>query len=127
MLREVAESISEPALAKPQSVKLQKYTTTPFKGDYKDWIHFWNKFSVEVDGSIISKVRKFNYLLELVKGKYTEDILRLPHTEEGYDEAKKILSDIYGKDIKFHKQLIKEIEILDPITRILKLKSIHEF
>ena len=80
-----------------------------------------------MDGSTISKVRKFNHLLELVKGKYTEDILRLPHTEEGYDEAKKILSNIYGKNIKFHKQLIKEIEILDPITRILKLKSIHEF
>ena len=106
---------------------LREVATTPFKGDYKDWIHFWNKFSVEVDGSTISKVRKFNYLLELVKGKYTEDILRLPLKEEGYDEAKKILSDIYGKDINFHKQLIKEIEILDPITRIFKLKSIHEF
>ena len=93
-LREVAESISAPALVKPQSVKLQKYTITSFKGDYKDWIHFWNKFSVEVHESVISKVRKFNYLLELVKGKHTEDILRLPNTEEGYDEAKKILNDI---------------------------------
>ena len=126
-LRQVRESISVPASVKPQSVKLQKYTITPLKGDYKDWICFWNQFSVEVDGSAISKISKFNYLLELVKGKPGEDILGLPHTEDGYDEAKKILNDIYGKDIKVHKQLIKEIESLHPVTSIHKLKSIHEF
>ena len=39
----------------------------------------------------------------------------------------KILNDIYGKDIKVHKQLIKEIESLHLMTSIHKLKSIHEF
>ena len=63
----------------------------------------------------------------MVKGKPREDILGLPHTEEGCDEAKKILNDIYGKDVKVHKQLINEIESLQPITNIHKLKSIHEF
>ena len=94
----ISTSISE-------SVKSQKYTITPFKGDYKDWIRFWNQFSSK--GNI--------------------DILGLPHTEDGYDEAKKILNGIYGKDIKVHKQLIKEIESLQPITRIHKRKSIQEF
>ena len=126
-LRQDRESISAPASAKPQSVKLQKYSITPFKGDYKDWIRFWNQFSVEVDGSAILKISKFNYLLELVKGKPREDILGLPHTEDGYDETKKILNDIYGKDIKVHKQLIKEVENLHPITSIHKLISIPEF
>ena len=74
-LRQVRESISVPASVKPQSVKLQKYTITPLKGDYKDWICFWNQFSVEVDGSAISKISKFNYLLQLIKGKPREDIL----------------------------------------------------
>ena len=74
-LRLVRESISAPASVKPQSVELQKYTITPFKGDYKDWIRFWNQFSVEVDGSAISKISKFNYLLQLIKGKPREDIL----------------------------------------------------
>ena len=78
-LRLVRESISAPASVKPQSVELQKYRITPFKGDYKDWIRFWNQFSVEVDGSAISKISKFNYLLQLVKGKPREDILGLPH------------------------------------------------
>ena len=61
------------------------------------------------------------------KGKPRDDILGLPHMEDGYIEAKKILNNICGKDIKVHKQLIKEIESLHPITSIHKLKSIHEF
>ena len=125
-MRQDRKSISVPASAKPQSVKLQKYTITPFKGDYKDWICFWNQLSAEVDGSVISKISKFNYLLELVKGKPREDTLGLPHTEDGYDEPKKILSDTYGKDIKVHKQFTKEIESMHPVTNIHKLKSIHE-
>ena len=99
-LQQDRESTSAPASVKPQSVKLQRYTITPFMGDYKNWIRFWNQFLVEVDGSAISKISRFIYLLELelAKVKPREVILGLPHTEDGYDEAKKkkILSDIYG-------------------------------
>ena len=38
-------------------------------GDYKDWLRFGNQFTVELDGSVISEVSKFNYVLELVRGK----------------------------------------------------------
>ena len=110
-----------------QSVKLQKYTITPFTSDYKDWLRFWNQFTVEVDGSSIVEISKFNYLLELVKGKPKDDILGLPHTDEGYQEAKCILVETYGKDIKVHKALIKELEELPAITSIHKLLSVHEF
>ena len=34
-----------------QSVKLQRYTITPFSGDYKDWLRLSNQFTVEVDQS----------------------------------------------------------------------------
>ncbi|XP_028413677.1 uncharacterized protein LOC114536534 [Dendronephthya gigantea] len=110
-----------------QSVKLQKYTITPFTGDFKDWTRFWNQFSVEVDGSSISEISKFNYLLELTKGKPREDILGLPHTSDGYSEAKRILLETYGKDIKVHKAIIQDIESLQQITDIHKTTSIHEF
>lgn len=103
-----------------QSIKLQKYTITPFTGEYKDWLRFWNQFTVEVDGSSIAEISKFSYLLELVEGKPRDDILRLPHTK-GYEEAKRILQQTYGKDIKVHKALIKELEDLRPITNIHKL------
>ena len=126
-LRQDKKSISAPASTKPQSVQLQKYTITSFEGDYKDWIRFWNQLSAEVDGSATSKISKFNSLLELAKGKLREDTLGLPHTEDGDNKPKKMLNDIYGKDIKVHKQLTKEIESLHPITNIHKFQSIGEF
>jgi hypothetical protein len=104
------EDVDIEVKARPQTVKLQKYTITPFTGDYKDWLRFWNQFSVEVDASGISEISKFNYLLELLKGKPKEDILGLPHNEDGYIEAKRILVETYGKDIKITKSVIKEIE-----------------
>ena len=113
--------------SKPQAVKLQKYTITPFTGEYKDWLRFWNQFTVEVDGSRISEISKFNYLMELVKGKPRDDILGLLHTVEGYNEAKRILEETYGKDVKVHKALIKELESLPYVSNILKLRDIHEF
>ena len=105
----------------------QKYTISPFSGDYKDWLRFWNQFTVEVDGSSISEISKFNYLLELVKGKPKDDILGLPHTGDGYKEAKRILEQTYGKDIKVHKALIKELEELPAISSIHRLNDIHDF
>ena len=120
-----AERIEKENTTKPavQSVKLQKYTITPFTGDYKDWLRFWNQFTVEVDGLSIVEISKFNYLLELVKGKPKDDILGLPHTDEGYQEAKRIIVETYGKDIKVYKALIKELEELPAITSIHKLLS----
>ena len=82
---------------------------------------------MEVDGSGIAEISKFNYLLELVRGKPREDILGLPHTPEGYEEAKKILQNTYGKDIKVRKALIQELEELGRITNANHLKEIQEF
>ncbi len=108
-------------------VKLEKYTITPFTGDYMEWLRFWNQFTVEVNDTKISDVSKFHYLLELVKGKPRQDILGLPHNTAGYEEAKKILVENYGKDTKVHKALIKDLESLHTITSVHKLKSIHDF
>ena len=80
-----------------------------------------------MDGAKISEISKFNYSLELIKGQPREDILGLPHTVEGYQEAKKILQITYGKDCKVHKALIKEMESLHSITDIRRLDRIHEF
>lgn len=80
-----------------------------------------------MDGSSISEISKFNYLLELVKGKPKDDILGLPHTEDGYKEAKRILEQTYGKDIKVHKAPIKELETLPAISSVHRLNSIHDF
>ena len=122
-----AGNSDSPGSSATQSVKLPHYTITPFHGNYKDWLRFWNQFEVEVDGARISEISKFNYLLELVRGQLREDILGLPHTVEGYQEAKRILQTTYGKDFKVHKELIKEMESLDSITDIRRLDQVHKF
>ena len=114
-------------ISKPQAVKLQKYMITPFKGDCKDWLRFWNQLVVEEDSTNISEIIKFNYLLELVEEEPKEHILGLPHKPEGYHEAKKILKMTFGKDIKVHKALIRDSESLTNITSSHKIKEIHEF
>ena len=47
------------------------------------------------------------------------------HTD-GYKEARKILGKTYGKDIKIHKALIKELEGLEVISSIHNVNKIHE-
>lgn len=49
-----------------------------------------------------------------------------PHTE-GNTEAKKILEMTFGKDIKVHKALIKDLESLPRISNVQKVKEIHNF
>ena len=90
-------------------------------------VRFWNQFSVEVDRSTTSEISKFNYLLELTKGKSRNDIIGLPHTTDEYAEAKRILAETYGKDFKVHRALVKDLENLHTITSIHKVTSIHEF
>ena len=78
------------------------------------------------DNSGIAEISKFNYLMELVQNVPREDILGMPHTEEGYKEAKRILNEKYGKYIIVPKALSKEMESLRPSNSIHQVKSIHE-
>ena len=109
------------------TLKLKGYTITPFEGDYVDWLRFWSQFETDVDSSTLADTSKLNYLLECLKGKPKEDILGLPHTAAGYKEAKRILSETYGKDIKVHRSLIRELESLPEISNIRHIRKEHEF
>ena len=46
---------------------------------------------------------------------------------DGYDEAKRILQDIYGKDILDYKALIKDLEGLTALHNTHKIKEAHDF
>lgn len=65
---------------------------------------------MEVNGSKIIDISKFNYLLELTRGKHRSNIVGLPHTVAEYEEAKRILVITYGKGVKVHKTLVKELK-----------------
>ena len=51
----------------------------------------------------------------------------MPHTTDGYAEAKRILAETYGKDFKVHRTLLKELENFHTISSIHKVTSIHEY
>ena len=104
-------------MIKPQAVKVQTYSITPFTGDNKDWLIFWNQFVVEDDNSKISEISKFNYLLELVETALCWSLS---------EEAKKILELTYVKDIKVLKALIKDLETVPNKSSITKTKDIQE-
>ena len=57
--RQIENDGKTKALAKPQALKLQRYTITTFEGHYKDWLRFWNQFSFEVDGSSTAEISNF--------------------------------------------------------------------
>ena len=78
--------------AKP-NVKLQKLHILAFHGDCRDFQRFWPQFITEIDDSNLNDISKFNYLIELCKGRPKNDILGLPHNSEGYIEAKRILQE----------------------------------
>ena len=113
--------------AKPPGVKLQKYSITPFQGDICDFTRFWAQFNVEVDQANLAEISKFNYLLELVKGKAREQITGLPHTIEGYEAAKDILKEKYGKPQRVLRTIIQELENLPHITTSSKVEQAHAF
>jgi hypothetical protein len=99
------------------TVKLPKCTITPFKGEHRDWLRFWNQFSVEVDGnSQLVEISKFHYLFEFVRDKPRDAIMGLPHTAKGYEEAKSILDKKYGRGSKVKRAVLKELEELEPIS-----------
>ena len=81
----------------------------------------WDQLLVEVDGSAISKIIKFNYLLELVTWGNLEKTY-LDYMEDGNDKANKILNDIYGMDIKsvlhFYIKLARTVQTLNTTKKL---------
>ena len=82
---------------------------------------------MEVDGSNIAEISKFNYLLGMVEGTPKDYILGLPHTQEGYEEAKKILQSTYGNKSKVRKALVVELKGLKPLTNSNQIRESHDF
>ena len=69
---------------------------------------------------------KFSYLRELLHTKVRKTVEALPFTNEGYDRAKSILKDKYGKDWEIVKTYTKQIFDLPTIPNV-NTKRIHEF
>jgi hypothetical protein len=83
---------------KALTAKLPKLSITKFNGEYIDWNRFWNQFIEEIDKSVMALITKLSYLKEFVEPKVRKSIDGLPFTVEGYNRAKSILEERYGKE-----------------------------
>ena len=78
--------------------KLPKLVITKFDGTFMDWPRFWGQFSETIDKTSVAPITKFSYLRELLDFKVKRTIEALPFTSEGYNRAKSILVEKYGKE-----------------------------
>ena len=74
-----------------------------FNGTYMALPRFWGQFCETIDKSSVTAVNKFGYLQELLDTKIRNMIEPLPFTAEGYNRAKSMLQEKYGKDIEMVK------------------------
>ena len=93
----VEASQQEQNAKKTVTAKLPKLSITKFDGTFANWLPFWNKFEAEIDKTELAPVTKFAYLKELLESKVRTDIDGLPLTREGYERAKTIIKEEYGK------------------------------
>ena len=90
--------------------------------DYKirwfhmDWPRFLWQFSENIDKTGIAPITKFTYLRELVTPRVSRTIEALPFPAEGYNRAKSILKEKFGKGSEIIKAYTKEIVELPTLT-----------
>ena len=106
--------------------KLPKLVITKFDGSFMDWPRFWGQFSETIDKTSVAAITKFSYLRELLDTKAKRTIEALPFTSEGYNRAKSILLEKYGKESEIVKAYTKEILDL-PTVPNASPKKICEF
>ena len=99
----------ESGVFSPATVKLPKLVIAKFNGSVIDWPKFWGQFSEAVDKSTLAPITKFTYLLELLEPNVQRSVESLPFSPEGYNRAKVILKDNYGKESEIAKCHVKEI------------------
>ena len=114
--------------AQKKNVKLPEFNITPFQGTCKDWIRFSNQFCSQIRNQPVSKVVKFGYLLQLIKGASHDLIGNIPNTDEGYERALMILKDQFGQDKSVIAAHTKEIIDLSTVygTRYSKVKEFYD-
>ena len=102
--------------SKEVRVKLPKLVISKFDGSFTDWNRFWGQFNESIERSGLASVAKFSYLKELLSDKVRRDVESLPFTSEGYNRAKAILKEKYGKESEVVKAYSKKILDLPVIT-----------
>lgn len=108
------------------TAKLPKIDIGRFEGSFMDWPRYWGQFTETIDKADIAPISKFTYLCGLLGVKVKCTVEALPFNSEGYNQAKALLQDRYGKDSEIIKAYVKEIMDL-PHIQGANTKKISEF
>ena len=109
-------------------VKLPKLVISKFNVTYPDWLRFWEQFTSQIDGSAIADGAKLTYLQELLEEKPKQEILGLPFSSEGYQQAKETLERKYGIDSEIISAHVTQILSLPVVMRhdVVKIHDFHQ-
>jgi hypothetical protein len=91
-----------------------------------DWPRFWRQFNEAIDKSSIAPITKFTYLRELLSPKVKRCVETVPFTSKGYNRAKSILLDKFGKESEIVNSYGREILEL-PYTTSANPRKVAEF
>ena len=112
-----SEAKASPAASEGVRTKLPKLTITKFNGSHTDWLRFWNIYEAEIERcSDMAAVTKFAYLKDLLEPKVRAGIDGLPFSSEGYERAKNILRNKYGKTSEIVNACVQNIMGLPVIS-----------
>ena len=89
-------------------------------------MRFWSTFREEVDKTCIPATSKFSYLKELLAPKVRSQIEGLPFSSEGYERAKAILQNKFGKPSEVINAHVNYLMNLPTINNANTTK-IHDF
>ena len=127
-LKQATEANQQPSQVrdKGSTAKLPKLSITKFNGTHLDWRRFWSQFVEEIDKSGMAPITKFSYLKEFVEPKVRKSIDGLPFTAEGYNRAKSVFDDCYGKESEIVKAYVRDIIEL-PTIAVAEPVQVHQF
>lgn len=91
-----------------------------------DWPRFWGQFAETIAKTNVQPITKFSYLRELLDFKVERTIEALPFMSKGYNRAKSILNERFGKESEIVKAYGKEILDL-PLISSANPRKISEF
>ena len=89
-------------------------------------MHFWGQFETQIEKLSAPAVTKISYLKELLVLKVRNLIDGLPFTPEGYQKAKDLLEQRYGKTSEVVGTYVRNILEL-PTIKERDVRKIHKF
>ena len=125
-LQQAQKKPTEAAGAASNDLKMRNLVITKFDGTPQDWLRFWGQFKTQIDKSSAPELTKFSYLKELLVLKVRNLIDGLLFTGEGYQKAKDLLTQRYGKTSEVVGTYVRSILEL-PMIKERDVKKIHEF